>query len=128
MDHNLLRRNLLALSLVLVLVETAFGRPAPDSNRNQTPRVPHPFPPTKYIPDHDFDTLHVALDLRFDWEHEQLIGIESMVFKPLIQNLGAIEIDAANMTITSVKFLGGAPLKYQSDTPNEKLRIALGMV
>ncbi|MEP6913103.1 MAG: hypothetical protein ABI923_10125, partial [bacterium] len=62
----------MALCLVFVLLQTAFGRTAP--LLTQTPRVPHPFPPARYIPDHDFDTRHVALDLRFDWEHEQLIG------------------------------------------------------
>ena len=128
MDSDLFRRNLLALCLVFVLLQTAFGRIAPDLKRNQTPRVPHPFPPTRYIPDHDFDTRHVALDLRFDWEHEQLIGIETMVFKPLVKDLRTIELDAANMTITSVKLLGGGPLKYESDIPNEKLQIALGKV
>src|SRR2546421_5185711 len=45
------------------------------------------------------------------------------VFQPLIQDLRAIEIDAANMTITSVKLGGGGPLKYESDIPNEKLEL-----
>ena len=128
MNSNPFRRSLLALCLAFMLLQTAFARTAPDHNRTQTPRVPHPFPPARYIPNHDFDTRHVALDLRFDWEHEQLIGVETMVFKPLIQDLRAIEVDAANMTITSVKLSGVGPLKYELDIPNEKLRIALGKV
>lgn len=103
MNHHLSRRNLLSLVLVFGLVQISFGHPALDVNRNRTPRAPRPFPKTKYIQDHDFDTLHVALDLRFDWEREQLIGIETMVFKPALKDLRAIEVDAANMTITSVK-------------------------
>ena len=125
MNSNLFRRSLLALCLVFVLLQTAFGRTAIDPNHTQTPHAPHPFPPARYIPDHDFDTRHVALDLRFDWEHEQLIGIETMVLKPLISDLRTVEVDAANMTITSVKLSGVGPLKYESDIPNEKLRIAL---
>jgi aminopeptidase N len=128
MNSSPFRRSLMALCLAFVLLQNAFGRTAPDLNRTQTPRVPHPFPPARYIPDHDFDTRHVALDLRFDWEHEQLIGVETMVFKPLVQDLRTIEVDAANMTITSVKLSGVGPLKYESDIPNEKLRIALGKV
>src|SRR5258706_5536235 len=112
MNSKAFRRSLLALCLAFVLLQTAFGRTAPDHNRIQTPRVPHPFPAARYIPNHDFDTRHVALDLRFDWEHEQLIGLETMVFKPLIQDLRTIEVDAANMTITSVKLSGVGPLKY----------------
>lgn len=129
MNHRLFRRDLSALSLALlmVLAQTSFSRPAPDFDKPlQTPQQPRPFPPTQYIPDHDFDTRHVALDLRFDWEHEQLIGIETMVFRPLLANLKSIELDAADMTITSVKLVNGGPLKFEIDPINQKLRIALG--
>jgi len=129
MNHRFFRRELSALSLALlmVLAQTSFSRPAPDFDKAlQTPQQPRPFPPTQYIPDHDFDTRHVALDLRFDWEHEQLIGIETMVFRPLLANLKVIELDAADMTITSVKLVNGGPLQFEMDPINQKLRIALG--
>lgn len=129
LDHHLFRRNISALSLVLlmVLAQTSFGRAAPDFNETrQAPRVPRPFPETQYIPNHDFDTIHVALDLRFDWEREQVIGTETMVFRPLLKDLQSIELDSANITVTSVKLAGGDTLKYETDPPNEKLRIALG--
>ncbi|MGZ8843956.1 MAG: hypothetical protein ACXW18_09865 [Pyrinomonadaceae bacterium] len=87
MNHCLFRRELSALSLIVLmsLAQTSFGRPAPVFDKLlQTPQQSRPFPPTQYIPDHDFDTRHVALDIRFDWEREQLIGGETMVFKPLV--------------------------------------------
>ena len=129
MNHRLFRRELLAFSLVvlMVLVQTSFAHPAPDFNEAfQTQGTSRPFPPTQYIPDHDFDTRHVALDLRFDWEREQLIGVETMIFKPLIVNLKSIELDAADMTITSVKLVNGGPLQFEMDPVKQKLRIALG--
>ena len=129
MINGLFRRELSALSLALLMVlgQTSFGRPVPDFDKQlQTPQQSRPFPPTQYIPDHDFDTRHVALDLRFDWEREQLIGIETMVFKPLLANLKSIELDAADMTITSVKLVSGGPLQFAVDPVKQKLRIALG--
>ena len=129
MKHRLFRRGVSALALLLLLVvaQTSFARRAPDFDKQrQTPQQSRPFPPTQYIPDHDFDTRHVALDLRFDWEHEQLIGIETMVFKPLVANLQSIELDAADMTITSVRLLNGGPLKFEMNAEKQKLKIALG--
>lgn len=128
MHHRLFRRNLsLSFALLMMLVQTSFSRPAVAFNRLlQTPQQSRPFPPTKYIPDHDFDTLHVALNLRFDWEHEQLIGIETMVFRPLLTNLKSIELDAADMTITAINLSNGGPLQFQMDAANQKLRISLG--
>jgi len=130
MNRQLFQRNLLALSLILVFVvaQISLGRPAPDFDQTQGPSTARPFPPPRYIPDHNFDIRHVALDLHFDWEREQLIGVETMFFTPLLKDLRAIELDAANMTITSVKLVGGGPLQYEADIPNEKLRIALGRV
>lgn len=129
MYHCLFRRELSALSLIVLmaLAQTSFGRPALVFDKLlQTPPQSRPFPPTQYIPDHDFDTRHVALDIRFDWEREQLIGGETMVFKPLVTNLKSIELDAADMTITSIKLVNGGPLQFEMDAARQKLRIALG--
>ncbi|MGI8734946.1 MAG: hypothetical protein ACR2LM_16790 [Pyrinomonadaceae bacterium] len=68
-----------------------------------------PLPPARYIPDHDFDTRHIALDLRFDWEREQVIGNEIIILAPITNNLGRIELDT-NMIFTSVKLGTGVPL------------------
>lgn len=131
MNHHLFRRELSALSLIVLMAfaQTSFGRPAPVFDKLlQTPQQSRPFPPTQYIPDHDFDTRHVALDIRFDWEREQLIGVETMVFKPLVTNLKSIELDAADMTITSIKLVNGGPLQFEVDAAKQKLRIALGQL
>ena len=129
MNHRLFRRtfSVLSLALVFVLTTSSFGRPLPLFDKLvQTPQQARPLPPPQYIPDHDFDTRHIALDLRFDWEHEQLAGVETLVFKPLLAGLREIELDAAEMTITSVKMAAGGVLKFQMDLPNQKLRIDLG--
>ena len=128
MNHRLFRRELpvLSLALVLVLTTTSFGRSLPVFDKvPQTPQQARTFPPAQYIPDHDFDTRHIALDLRFEWDHEQLNGVETVVFKPLQADLRKIELDAAEMTITSVKTATSSALKFQMDLPNQKLRIEL---
>ncbi len=129
MSHRLFRRELsvLSLALVFVLTTTSFARPLPVFDKVlQAPQQSRSLPPPQYIPDHDFDTRHIALDLRFDWEHEQVSGIETVVFKPLLADLRKIELDAAEMTITSVKMAAGGALKFEMDLPNEKLRVELG--
>ena len=127
MSLRLFRRDVpvLSLALVLVLTTTSFGKVLPVLDKVlQTAQQPHLLPPTQYIPDRDFDTRHIALDLRFDWEHEEISGVETVVFKPLLADLRKIELDAAEMTITTVKTAGSA-LKFEMDLPHQKLRIAL---
>lgn len=129
MNHRLLRRPFSACALVLLLAvaATSFARSEPVFDKQvQTIQQSRPLPPTRYIPDHDFDTRHIALDLRFDWEHEQLVGVETMVFRPLLANLQSVELDAADMTIASVKLVNGAPLKFDMNAEKQKLTIALG--
>ncbi len=79
----------------------------------------------RYIPSHDFDTQNIKLDLRFDWEREQALGTETITLAPLLTNLRQVELDAANMTFNSVKLSSSAPLKFETDESQEKLRITL---
>ncbi len=128
MNHGLFRRELRALSLALLLIlaQTSFANSLPVFDQLvQTQSRSPSFPPTRYIPDHDFDTRHISLDLRFDWDREELSGVETIVFKPLMTNLRKIELDAAEMTVTSVKLGGASGLKYVMDLANQKLRIEL---
>jgi aminopeptidase N len=128
MKHRLFRREFSVLSLLLLfaLTTTSFARTLPVFDKVlQTGQQPHLLPPTQYIPDRNFDTRHVALDIRFDWEHEELSGVETVVFKPLLTDLRKIELDAAEMTISSVK-MAGSELKFEMDLPSQKLRIELG--
>lgn len=128
MRQRVFRRNLSVLSLILVIVlaPTSFGRSAPDFNQaSQAQRQRRPFPPTQYIPSHDYDTKHIALNLRFDWEKEQAIGTETIDLSPLARNLKQVLLDAAFMSFASVKLANGTPLQYKFDEKNQKLDIAL---
>jgi aminopeptidase N len=114
-----------ALSLALALLvlcgpAASFARPL-----SQTPQGTRPFPPTQYVPSHDYDTRNISLNLHFDWAKEQAIGTETFSFSPLVKDLRKLVLDAAYMTFSSVKLENGAPLQYQFDDKNEKLSIAL---
>jgi len=114
----------LRLRVVVFLLSIAFFTPS--ALRAQTqPQTPRPLPATRYIPSHDFDTQNIKLDLRFDWEHDQAIGIETITLAPLVTDLRRIELDAANMTFNSIKLASGAQLKFEFDQSQEKLRITL---
>ncbi|HXD34635.1 MAG TPA: M1 family aminopeptidase [Pyrinomonadaceae bacterium] len=109
------------LSLLLLPGVSAFAQGQVQVQQ----RLIRPLPPTRYIRSHDYDTKHVALNLRFDWEKEQAIGSATIVFSPLVKDLGAIELDAANMTFAGVRLLQGSSLKFDALADKQKLRINL---
>ncbi|MDQ2856970.1 MAG: hypothetical protein M3R68_11620, partial [Acidobacteriota bacterium] len=120
------RAVLIALSLVFVVVSTPVlaGRPATRQVQIQQ-TVIRPLPPPRYIPSHDYDTMHIALNLHFDWEHEQVLGTATISFAPLVRDMRAVEFDAANMTFAGVKLASGAALKFDADSEKQKLHIIL---
>jgi aminopeptidase N len=109
----------LVLALAFVLCAPTLGL------AQQTPPTQPKLPPRQYIPDRNYDTQHIKLDLRFNWELEQALGTETITFMPLTTNLRSLELDAANMTFSSVKLLSGAPLKFEADAQREKLLVTL---
>jgi aminopeptidase N len=125
-----LRRTLVSFLAVALLVSSLASVDAKPmrgvaSKQQQNPTVTRPLPPSQYIPDRDFDTRHVALDLRFDWEKEQLLGRETFVFAPLVSNLKTVKLDAANITPTSVKLASGSQLQFSTDASEEKVTVTL---
>jgi hypothetical protein len=95
-----LSRGLMCLLLVLAVPTALLAQ------RQQRPAT-RQLPPPRYIPSHDYDTQNIRLELRFDWEHEQALGTETITLSPLITNLRRVDLDAANMTFNSVKLASG---------------------
>ena len=117
----------LLFSLVISSVVNVIAKPVPvvHDGLQQPAQNPRPFPPAQYIPDHDFDTRHIALDLRFDWDKEQILGRETLVFAPLVANLKTIKLDAANITPTAIKLGLGTELQFVTDVAKQKVNITL---
>ena len=120
------RTQFFSLLLILALTQVSLARSFPvvdkPSHLFQQSRA---LPPTHYIHDHDFDARHVALDLKFNWQREETSGTETFLFRPTVANLRAITLDAAEMTINSVKIPGGEALKFNMDLQKQALRIEL---
>ncbi|MCA1558322.1 MAG: M1 family metallopeptidase, partial [Acidobacteria bacterium] len=117
-----------ALAFVLLLTLSAplnlQARPLRRQQQQQQTQK-RPLPPRQYIPSRDYDTRHITLNLRFNWEQEQAIGTATITLAPLTSNLRHVDLDAGNMTFNSVRLASGAPLKFEADAKAEKLRITL---
>jgi aminopeptidase N len=111
------------LTIIAGLIPVSFGI-VPVHAQGQAQRA-RAFPQTQYIPDHDFDTRHIALDLRFDWDKEQAIGRETFIFSPLVDNFRGLDLDAANITVNTIRLLPSTQLQFSDDPAKQKLHITL---
>jgi len=114
------------LLLLISLISAPLTLAHPRQATNQEPQRPaRPFPPAQYVPSHDFDTRHIILNLHFDWEKQQAIGTETITLAPLVKELSKVELDAAEMTFSSIKLATGSGLKYETDAGKQKLWVTL---
>ncbi len=71
------------------------------------------------------DIIHTALDLKFDWEKEHVLGKATLTIKPWFYAVDKITLDAKDFDIHKINYAGqSAPLKYEYD--NERLTVLLG--
>jgi aminopeptidase N len=86
-------------------------------------------PPVNYVRSRDVDIEHIAIDLRFDWDKEQAFGTSTITLTPF-HDLDKFTLDAAKMTINSVKMANGSALKFQYDIDkdNDNLEVDLDHV
>jgi aminopeptidase N len=83
-----------------------------------------PLPPVHYIRSRDFDTKHIALDLKFNWDTEQTMGVEEFTFSPLKPDFRELVLDAGLMEFHSVALKGGGDLKFDYDESRSRLSIS----
>ena len=71
------------------------------------------------------DLLHTKLELKFDWEKQQVLGLATLTLKPHFYPTDQLELDAKGFEIESIRFAGQKEnLKYDYD--QEILTIDLG--
>lgn len=115
----------LALLFLLVFSSAASARPlespvfAPEDK----------LPPVNWIRSRKIDVKHIAIDLRFDWDKEQALGTSTLTAAPF-DDSDHMVLDAAAMTISSVKTTSGLDLKFAMDpkADNDNLDITLDRV
>ena len=84
-------------------------------------------PPVNWIRSRTIDIKNISIDLRFDWDKSQAYGFDVVTFAPF-SDTDKFTLDAALMTIDSVKLADGTPLKFNYDgkKDNDNLEIMLG--
>ena len=71
------------------------------------------------------DLLHTKLDLRFDWQKEQVLGKATLRLKPLFYPTNQVKLDAKGFEFKKVTFEGkNEPLQYNYE--NDQITIQLG--
>src|SRR5438128_511297 len=66
-------------------------------------------PPVNWIRSRTIDTKHIAIDLKFDWDKKQALGIDTITVAPF-NDTDRFTLDAAQMTISSITTVDGKPL------------------
>ena len=116
------------LSFLLIFTQIAQARPLKNPFL-QDGESAKKLPPVNWIRSRTIDVKHIAIDLGFDWEKEQALGVSTVTAAPFIDT-DKIYLDAAFMTINSVKSADGADLKfnYAGKDENDNLEIILPRV
>ncbi len=116
-----------AALFVFIFTSIAFARPLPrlfafDDDQKTLPKV-------NWIRSRKIDVKHILIDLKFDWDKEQAYGVSTVTVAPF-SDTDTITLDAAMMTINSVKLENGTPLKFAYDgkDDDDNLKIMLDRV
>jgi aminopeptidase N len=131
MTLKLLSRKLLAFSMLFLLGFSSIATARPPKNpflRQQEEEVKK-LPPVNWIRSRQIDVKHIAIDLKFDWEKESAFGVTTVTLAPF-KDTNKVYLDAASMTINSVKSAAGADLKfsYNGEKDGDNLEIMLDRV
>ncbi len=118
----------LAFSLISILLFSSISQARPFDFQQDEAGKKKPLPKARYYRSRDFDTIHIALDLRFDWEKEQTYGTNTLTIAPLVPNLKVVSLDAGLMTFGGVKLNSGKALQYSFDEKAQRLNITLDRV
>ena len=99
--------------------------PKTDGNGASEETVSNTLPAYNASHKRENDLLHTKLDLRFDWQNEQVIGKATLTMKPYFYPLDKVTLDAKGFEFNKVSFEGSdVPLKYDYD--GQQVTIHLG--
>jgi aminopeptidase N len=129
MNQNTLSRRLAAFLLAGMFLFSSIAQARP---------IPHPLellpedaklPPVNWIRSRKIDVKHILIDLRFNWDKQQALGVSTITLAPF-EDTDKITLDAARMTINSVTSADGKALKfnYKGGSDNDNLEITLDRV
>jgi aminopeptidase N len=131
MLKNKLNLTAVAFSFVFVsiLIQIAHSRPINSELFSDDEKVEKKkLPVARYYRSRDYDTIHMALNLRFDWEKEQTYGTNTITLAPLVSNLKIVSLDAGLMKFNSVMLKSGKSLVYSFDEKAQRLNVTLDRI
>src|SRR4051812_17193537 len=120
-------RKILAFTMLVLLGFSSIASARPPEN----PFLPQDgdvkkLPPVNWIRSRQIDVKHIAIDLKFDWDKESAFGVTTITVAPF-KDTNKFSLDAASMTINSVKLANGTDLKFNYDgkKDNDNLEVML---
>lgn len=126
--NNLIRRLpsvLFAGTLLFSSIAQARPIPGPFNLLQDDAKLP----PVNWIRSRNIDIKHILIDLRFNWDKQQVLGVSTLRVAPF-KDTDKITLDAALMTINSVTSTNGKSLKfnYKGGSDNDNLEITLDRI
>src|SRR5688572_4165176 len=101
--YKSVRAMVLAFALALSTLPVTAQAPAPALDPIA--------PPYQWPRSHDYDVQHYRIEVGFDWAKKSVAGETTISLRPLKSDFKELELDAAEMTINSIKLGDGQPLK-----------------
>lgn len=89
------------------------------------PPIPNERPVYRDAYQRTHDLLHTKLELSFNWEKEQVIGVATLKLTPLFYPSDMLTLDAKGFTFNSIKTAGGKTLSYDYGGEQQHVTIAL---
>ena len=102
------------LAFLLLFTQLLQAHPMPQILLRQDDSKVKKLPPANWIRSRMIDVKHIAIDLKFDWEKEFAFGTTTVTLAPF-KAINKFYLDAAMMTINSVKLTNGTALKFNYD-------------
>lgn len=130
MSHTNRSRRLISGIFAFLLLFSSFvqARPLPENLFTQQEGAKQ-LPPVNWIRSRKIDVKNILIDLRFDWQKQQALGVSTITLAPF-NDSDKIALDAASMSINSVTLADGRPLKfnYKGGNDDDNLEISLDRV
>lgn len=96
---------LLLICLMVSFISLLHAQQTGNNKKLPAEKIPH----KKTV-----DIKHISLDLQFDWKKKQVHGNAAITFSP-VKNTDSIKLDAAFLSVHSVKQAKGGSLKFNYD-------------
>ncbi len=110
---------LLALLIFVLFFSLSFAQRPRFYYKSPTP------PPEHQTRERTYDVIHIKIEVKLDEKQKRVDGKVTTKFVPLRPEFKVFELDAAEMKIEKVYFIGGKQLNFNFDSLAQKLRIYL---